>query len=193
MWHFTHMIASASSAATDVASTGILDTFGVKWELVVAQIINFCVVTYVLYRFALKPVLKTVEERQKKISDGLQYAEEVKMQLSEIERQRADVIRKAQGDAQQLFEKTKKDSEVYFKAQRDLAEEKAANILRQADEAIASERKKMLSEVRSEIGELVVNTTERLLLGFLKDSDKAELNKQALETLKASAENEEKA
>ena len=187
------MIASASSAATDVASTGILDTFGVKWELVVAQIINFCVVTYVLYRFALKPVLKTVEERQKKISDGLQYAEEVKMQLSEIERQRADVIRKAQGDAQQLFEKTKKDSEVYFKAQRDLAEEKAANILRQADEAIASERKKMLSEVRSEIGELVVNTTERLLLGFLKDSDKAELNKQALETLKASAENEEKA
>jgi len=40
--------------------TRIMDTFGVQGDLLVAQIINFCLVSYVLYRFAIKPVLKTV-------------------------------------------------------------------------------------------------------------------------------------
>lgn len=191
MLSFQHIIANVSGAVADGASHGILETFGVKWELVVAQIINFCVVAYILYRFALKPILKTVDERQKKISDGLQYAEEIKTQLSEIEKQRADILRKAQGEAQQLFEKTKKDSEAYFASQKAIAEENSTKILRQAEEAISSERRNMLAEAKAEVGELVVKTAERLLFGFLKDSDKAELNKQAFESLEKSVNDEE--
>ena len=60
-------------ATTDKSSnavTRLMDNFGVQGDLLVAQIINFCLVSYVLYRFAIKPVLKTVEERQKKISES---------------------------------------------------------------------------------------------------------------------------
>ena len=72
----------------ETAVTRLMGTFGVQSELLIAQILNFCLVAYLLYRFAIKPTLKTVEERQKKIADGLQYAESMKQQLAAAENKR---------------------------------------------------------------------------------------------------------
>ena len=52
----------------------LFDKFGVELPFLIAQIINFVVVAFVLYKFAFKPVLETIEERQKKISDGLKFS-----------------------------------------------------------------------------------------------------------------------
>ena len=61
----------------------LFDKFGVELPFLIAQIINFVVVAFVLYKFAFKPVLETIEERQKKISDGLKFSEEAEAKLAE--------------------------------------------------------------------------------------------------------------
>ena len=165
--------------------TRIMDTFGVQGDLLVAQIINFCLVSYVLYRFAIKPVLKTVEERQKKISEGLQYAEEMKAQLASAEKERLNLLKKAQEDAQTLFAKTKQESEQYLQEQKKSAEQKVEQMLGQAKDAIEVERRNMISEARTEVATLVVATTERLLKDVLTDEMRAKLNSQAVTALKS--------
>ena len=165
--------------------TRIMDTFGVQGDLLVAQIINFCLVSYVLYRLAIKPVLKTVEERQKKISEGLQYAEEMKAQLASAEKERLNLLKKAQEDAQTLFAKTKQESEQYLQEQKKSAEQKVEQMLGQAKDAIEVERRNMISEARTEVATLVVATTERLLKDVLTDEMRAKLNAQAVTALKS--------
>lgn len=167
------------------AVTRIMDTFGVQGDLLVAQIINFCLVSYVLYRFAIKPVLKTVEERQKKISEGLQYAEEMKAQLASAEKERLSLLKKAQEDAQSLFAKTKQESELYLQEQKKMAEQKVEQMLDQAKDAIEIERRNMISEARTEVATLVVATTERLLKDVLTDEIRSKLNSQAVKALNA--------
>lgn len=176
-------LGTATQGANPV--TRIMDTFGVQGDLLIAQIINFCLVSYVLYRFAIKPVLKTVEERQKKISEGLQYAEEMKAQLASAEKERLNLLKKAQEDAQTLFAKTKQESELYLQEQKKSAEQKVEQMLGQAKDAIEVERRNMISEARTEVATLVVATTERLLKDVLTDEMRAKLNSQAVTALKS--------
>ena len=161
------------------AVTRLAETFGVQTELLVAQIINFCLVTYLLYRFAVKPTLKTVEERQKKIEEGLRFAEEMKAKQASAERERMEVLKKAQADAQALLASTKAEGERYLTEQKKAAEEKVLQLTEQARHAMEGERSTMLKEAKAEIATLTVATTERLLSGILTDDMRAKLNEQA--------------
>jgi F-type H+-transporting ATPase subunit b len=161
------------------AVTRLAETFGVQTELLVAQIVNFCLVTYLLYRFAVKPTLKTVEARQKKIEEGLRFAEEMKAKQASAERERLEVLKKAQVDAQALLASTKAEGERYLAEQKKAAEEKVLQLTEQARHAMEGERSAMLKEAKAEIATLTVATTERLLSGILTDDMRAKLNEQA--------------
>ena len=161
------------------AVTRLAETFGVQTELLVAQIVNFCLVTYLLYRFAVKPTLKTVEARQKKIEEGLRFAEEMKAKQASAERERLEVLKKAQADAQALLANTKAEGERYLAEQKKAAEEKVLQLTEQARHAMEGERQVMLQEAKGEIVTLTVATTERLLSGILTDDMRAKLNEQA--------------
>lgn len=181
-----YILANTSAAVNEStnALTGLMHTFGVRGDLLCAQIINFCLVAYVLYRFALKPVLKTVEERQQKISEGLQYAETMKAQLASAEQERIALIKKAQEDAQALFDRTKAESQRYLQEQKKVAEEKVNQMVTQAQSRLAMERKQMMTEAKAEIVDLVMTTTERILKETLTEDIKVALQKEAAKTLK---------
>ena len=157
----------------------LAEGFGVQTELLIAQIVNFCLVTYLLYRFAVKPTLKTVEERQKKIEEGLRFAEEMKAKQASAERERLEVLKKAQADAQALLANTKAEGERCLAEQRKAAEEKVSQLTKQARHAMEGERSAMMKEAKTEIATLTVATTERLLSDILTDEMRAKLNERA--------------
>jgi F-type H+-transporting ATPase subunit b len=69
----------------DVSGGGQIEqiarTFGVDWPQLIAQIISFCIVCALLYRFAYRPVLAMLEERRRRIAEGLANAENIKAEL----------------------------------------------------------------------------------------------------------------
>lgn len=171
------------------AVTRLAETFGVQTELLVAQIVNFCLVTYLLYRFAVKPTLKTVEERQKKIEEGLRFAEEMKSKQAAAEQERLEVIKKAQADAQALLANTRAEGERYLAEQKKVAEEKVLQLTEQARHAMEGEHRTMLKEAKAEIATLTVATTERLLGNILTNDMRTKLSEQAA-TLLAQSKDE---
>lgn len=161
--------------------------FGVTWPTLIAQMINFCLVATVLYFFAIKPVAKTLDERQQKIADGLQYAEEMKTQLAEAERERAAKIKEAAQDAQRILSEAREQSKEMIEHKTQEAAAHAEAIIRKASEATELERQKMLSEVRREVARLVVATTSTVLSRELSDADKQTFSDAAAKELAGSA------
>ena len=173
---------AATSAEVDKL-TMITDKFGVKLPTLIAQMINFCLVALVLYKFAVKPIVATLDERQQKIADGLQYAEEMKAQLAAAERERAEKIKQAAVDAQKILTESREQSKEMIEQKTQEAAAQAEAIIRKASEATELERQKMLADVRQEVARLVVATSSKVLSRDLSDAEKQTFSDSAAKEL----------
>src|SRR5881392_3748126 len=68
------IIAASSGGITDILRE-TAETFGWNWKLFLSQVISFCIVAFLLQRFAYKPILAILEERRRKIEEGQLNAE----------------------------------------------------------------------------------------------------------------------
>jgi F-type H+-transporting ATPase subunit b len=159
-------------------------TFGVDWPHLAAQTISFGIVCLVLYRLAYKPILRILDARRRQIANGLANAEKINSELARIETERQEVLAKAEAEGQELIEDAR------TAAARALAEEirkaKAAaeQILIGAREAVERDGARMRSELRHEIGRLVVQTTATVTGKILTAEDHVRLAEETARQLR---------
>ena len=173
----------SQEVATNNKITMITDKFGVSVPTLIAQMVNFCLVALVLYYFAVKPISTTLEERQQKISDGLQYAEEMKDQVAEAERERTEKVKQAAIDAQKILAEAREQSKQMIEIKTQEAAAQAEAIIRKASEATELERQKMLADVRQEVARLVVVTASKVLSRDLSEDEKSIFSESAAKEL----------
>ena len=178
-------LGSGSPALTEEPGKveAIATKFGVTWPTLIAQMVNFLLVAFILHKFAIKPILATYDERQKKIADGLQYAEEMKAQLMEAEKERVEKIKEAVSEAQKILGDAREQSKAMLEQKIQEASAQAESLIRKAGEATELERQKMLAEVKAEVARLVVETTARVLDKELSSEDKERYSNAAAENL----------
>lgn len=157
--------------------------FGVDWPSLIAQILCFSVVAFVLYRFAFKPVLATIEKRQKEIEGGLKNAEEVKRQLAEAREKIAAEHRTAALAAQKVIDDANRVAAENSAREQAAAGERANALVERAKESIELEKQKAMEEARAEIARLVVETTRKVLSRELSDEERARYNAAAAKEL----------
>lgn len=187
---FSLVLAAASSAvevhaaaAPSGGPTELLQQFGVEWKYVIWQFISFAILAGVLYKFAIKPILGTMDERNAKIEAGLKNAEATAARLAEAQVQAAAQLKEAQLAANKIIEEARKTSKELADREAAAATERANGLITKAQEAIELERKKMMEEARGEIARLVVVTTERVLAKRLTDADRSAYNEAAASEL----------
>ncbi|MDP3069704.1 MAG: F0F1 ATP synthase subunit B [Opitutaceae bacterium] len=161
------------AAAAQGAEASIPERFGLEPKYVVMQVISFLVVLFVLYRFAIKPVTATMEERARKIESGIKHAEEMQAKLAAAQQESAAIVKKANAESVRIVDEARKSAKDYLDKQTQEASVKANDLLAKAQQAIELEHKKMLAAARTEIARLVVTTTERVLAKKLTDADRA--------------------
>ena len=176
----------AEATANGGAATGITkiaQDFGISVPLILAQILSFSIVAFVLWKFAFKPVLATLGERQTKIASGLQYAEEMKASLAASQAETAASAKRAQVEASRIIDEARKSAKEFLDKQTQETAAKANDIIAKAQQAIELEKKKMLAEARTEIARLVVVTTQRVLAQELTEVDRSRYNAAAAREL----------
>ncbi|MDI1249814.1 MAG: F0F1 ATP synthase subunit B [Lacunisphaera sp.] len=174
-------------AVTEAAhESGVIEKFGLEWKYVVTQIISFLILFGVLYKFGIKPTIATMEERNKKIGDGLRYTEEMQAKLAASHQESAALVKTAQQEAQKVVDEARRAAKEFGEKQNTEATARAADTLAKAQQAIELEHKKMLNEARSEIARLVVKTTEQVLAKKLSEADRAAYNDAASKELSVS-------
>lgn len=165
--------------AAAAADASIPERFGLEPKYIIMQVISFLVVLGVLYKFGIKPVTSTMEERARKIEAGIKHAEEIQAKLAAAQQESATIVKKAQLDASRIIDEARKSAKDFLDKQTQEASAKANDILTKAQQAIELEHKKMLADARTEIARLVVTTTERVLAKKLTDADRAAYNDAA--------------
>jgi len=163
----------------------ILKQFGVDWPHFIAQLILFLIVYFVLNRFAFAPLLKILEERRKRIEEGQLNAEKIKKQLAEAELRYQEILRKANDDAQVMIDESRKNNEAFSQREMEKAVKESATIVERARHEIASERNRMVDEVKREMVSLVVKTTAQVAGKVLSPEDQKRLSEEASKELAA--------
>lgn len=162
---------------------GLVGKFGIDWTLIVAQAINFLIVAFVLWKFAFKPVIATMDERREKIEKGLQFAEDAKKELADAEKRQEEILREANKESQRILKEARDKATEYQEKMKNETAEQIEEMRRRADEANELERQRILSEVRQEIARLVVLTSGKVLARELGDAEKKRLNASAAEEI----------
>jgi F-type H+-transporting ATPase subunit b len=163
----------------------LMNQFQVSWPKLLAQIIIFLVLYLTLQKFAFGPIIKVLEERRRRIEEGQANAEKIKLQLAEAEKRYEEVLHKANLEAQQMIEEARKSGDALTQKQTQDAIRQAEEILAKARADIGIERNRMVSEVRKEMVNLVVDTTTKVTGKVLTPADQARLNEETTRQLAA--------
>ena len=177
------MIALAS--LSDV-TTGIVEKFGVDTPLLIAQAINFVIVAFVIWQFALKKILLTIDEREKKIADSLKNAEKIKLELEATEKQQNETLQEASLEAKKTVATAQEQAKSYIEAQKEEARKQAEEIVEKARSAMDLERQRVLNDAREEIASLVILTTSKVLQRELGDEEKSRFSESAVKEISLS-------
>jgi len=149
--------------------------FGVDWPHLIAQVISFLIVAGLLYKFAYKRIQDVLEERRQTIAQGLANAEKIKAELAGTEASRKEILDRANTEANRLIEQAKEAALKVQERESQKAIREAEQILANAREAAEADRNRLMSELRQELGRLVVNTTIKVTGKILTPEDQQRL------------------
>src|ERR1700686_4166591 len=170
-------ILAATSTVDMVREVG--ETFGFDTKIFLSQVITFVIVAPVLRQFAYKPILAVLEERRQKIAEGLLNAEKIKQQLAEAEERYAEILAKANGQAQKMIDEALESAAHVAERKQQEAIVAAEQIVAKAREASAIEHERTMTELKHELGRLVVDTTAKVTGKVLTAEDQRRLQEEA--------------
>ena len=141
----------------------LITTFHIDWKMIIAQLINFAVVFFVLYRYALKPLKKLMEERGATIESGLQNADKQKELLALQQAEYDATLAKARAEAAALMKEVKKDAELRRTEMLDQTRAEVVEMFESGRKQLAADKQKMLDEAKKELVSMVMSATEKVL------------------------------
>lgn len=168
------ILGAASDMVRDTA-----EMFGFNVWLFLSQVVSFVIVALLLRRYAYKPVLAVLEERRQRIAEGLLNADKIKQQLAEAEQRHSEILAKANAQAQKMIDEARASSATLTERKQQEAIVMAEQIVAKAHEASAIEHERTMTELKRELGRLVVDTTAKVTGKILTSDDQRRLQEEA--------------
>ncbi len=162
----------------------ILNNFGFELILFVAQIVNFLIIFFVLKKYLYKPVLKLLNERRKKIADGLKQAEESARILEETTQKEEEILKKAQAESKKLLDEAKAEREVMLRQSEEQTKKQVEKMISEAREQIKYETSETSKKLELQVSRLAIGFLEKSLKGLFSDKEQGEIMKKAASKLK---------
>ena len=162
---------------------GLARTFGVDWPHLTAQMISFAIVCAMLYWLAYQPVLRMLEKRREQIALGVANTEKINAALAGIEVERKKVIADAHAQGQQFLAEAREAAKRLQEQEGQRTIAATQQIMARAHESAAAEHARMLTELRREVGRLVVQTTAAVIGKVLTPDDQRRLTEETTKHL----------
>jgi len=160
-------------------------TFGLNWPHFLSQVISFCIVAFLLYLWAYKPILKLLEQRRQQIAEGLENAEKIKKELEATAVARQAILDKTNSEAGKMIEQARAAAETVREQETQKAIASAEQIIAKAREASEQDHARMLADLKKEIGRLVVQTTVAVTGKVLTPEDQKRLAEETTQQISA--------
>jgi F-type H+-transporting ATPase subunit b len=158
----------------------LFDALGINGKILLAQFINFAIMIFILWKFAYKPILKFLEDRRKKIEEGVKNSDLAISKLKEIEEKEREVIVEAKKEALEIIDKAKNNAEEKGAELIKKAQEEASSIIVKEREKFNQEKNEAFKEMKNNLSELVVLAVEKVLEEKIDPGKDREIIKRVL-------------
>jgi F-type H+-transporting ATPase subunit b len=118
---------------------------------------------FILSKFAWKPLLSALEERESRIRESLESAEKAMQRAEEISRQNQDALKEAENRAQQIRKEALQEAELLRADRMEKARLEAQKMIEQAKNEIQQEKKKAMADLRREVSDIALKAASIIL------------------------------
>jgi F-type H+-transporting ATPase subunit b len=136
--------------------------------------IGFSITFFILAKFAWKPMLKALKERDNSIAQALQAAETAKKEVSQLHTDSEKILAEARAERDKILQEARELKESLMTESRELAKKEGKKMIDDAREAIKNERVAAIHEIKKQVAELSVAISEKILMQELADPGKQE-------------------
>jgi len=137
--------------------------------LVIWMTLAFGILLFILAKYAWKPILASLKEREDSIENALLAAEKAQEAMEELKLGNEKLLQEAKEERDTILKEARKLKEVIVNEARDKASAEAKNIISGAREQINSEKNAALAEIKSTIASYSIDIAEKILRQELKD------------------------
>ncbi|WP_298412147.1 F0F1 ATP synthase subunit B [Hydrotalea sp.] len=134
--------------------------------------IAFIIVLIVLRKYAWKPILSTLKERETGIADAIASAEKMKVEMAALKNENEALMAKAREERAVILKEAKEQSDKMIADAKEKAKQEYERIVADAQTAIMQQKNAALTDVKNQVGALVIEVSEKILHREL--SNKAE-------------------
>jgi F-type H+-transporting ATPase subunit b len=152
--------------------------------LFVWTILTFLLLLAVLTKFAWKPLLKMLKDREELIRSSLEDAEKAQTELAKLNAEGEKIINKARAEAQEILSQCKSSAATLKDETLKDAKEKAKVIADNAEKQILVEKEKAIEEIKSEVVNLSLSVAEKLIKKNISVEDNKTLIYESLSQVK---------
>ena len=140
--------------------------------LFIIQSVLMLVVIFLMIKFAWKPIISALDEREEGIKNALESAEKAKQEIESISSSNEELLRQAREERDAMLKEAREMKAKMIAEAESNAEAEAAKIIASAKEAIEVEKREALAELKAEVAQLSISVAEKLLKEELSDAKK---------------------
>jgi len=138
-------------------------------------LLAFLTVFFILRKFAWKPIINSLGEREKGIADSIATAERVKGEMSQLKSENEKLLMQAREERTMMLKEAKDTKHRIISEAKEQAKVEANKIIIDAQAQIIQQKNAALTEVKNEIGSLALEVAEKILRKQLNNGDGQEM------------------
>lgn len=156
----------------------IIQQFGVEPVLLVAQIINFLILLFILKKFAYKPIFKMLSDRKKTIENSLKQAEDAKRALDEALEKEKEILKNAQNSASKILQDTKVQADEMIENAREQAKTQMDQMIDDARRQLSQDAKDMEKRLAQKTAQMATDIVKNAAKSIFTEKEQKEVIKK---------------
>ena len=149
-----------------------MDIITPSFGLLFWTLTTFLCLFFLLAKFAWKPILHSVNEREQKIEDALLLAEKTKLEMQKIQSDNQVLLREARDERDKILKEAKEAKEAIVGEAKTIASKEGQKILENARLAIQNEKMAAITELKNQVATLSLDIAEKILRNELSSNEK---------------------
>lgn len=151
-----------------------MDLLNPSFGLLIWTILAFLIVFFILKKFAWKPILSSLDAREKGIADALATADKVKADMQQLKSENEALLNKAKEERALMLKDAKDTADKMISDAKEKAKSEYDRIVADAQLAIQQQKNAALTDVKNQVGNLVIEVAEKVLRKELGDKPQQE-------------------
>lgn len=145
-----------------------------KLGLIVWTLIAFGITLWILAKYAWKPIMKSLDEREKNISDSILSAENVRKEMASMKSENEALLAKAREERSQMMREAKETRDKIIQEAKEQARKETSKIVADAQSVINQQKMAAITDLKNQVGNLVLEVSEKVLRKELNNKDEQE-------------------